>query len=210
MAAFALTITLALSVQVNAQSVYTGNVISSQTSTSTVAGGAATFDDLATTGVSVNVTGLSGITSLTATTQLLSGSSPGVPPFSGSSSDIYIDVQITLPPGTNPQPGATVSICTTNPVVTTGDTLHFWDGSHWSAATHVTTVGDEICGQVPLSALTGTNFVISQLSAATTPSSGPSIYLLLLVPVAAVVVIGAAYWLMRSRKSMTTAVKLPT
>ena len=185
--------------------VYTGNVIASETQTVPVTGGTATVNDESTTGVNLTITGLNGVTSVTATTELLSGPSPGEPPFSSSSGDVYIDVQVTLPPGSPSQPGATVEICTTNPIVQTGNSFHYWAGDHWAAATHVTVKGDTICGQVTLASLTGTNFVISALANPASSASGISVYVWLLVPVALVVIIGAAIWVMRSRRKASTS-----
>ena len=60
----------------------------------------------------------------------------------------------------------TASVCITGGSVTSSSVLDCWSGSAWVATTSQTIIGSTICGNVPVSALTETNFAIS------TPSGG--------------------------------------
>ena len=139
---------------------YGSNVVVSTSNTVTISSsGTGTVDNTGTTGVSATITGLTGVSNAVVTTQTLSGPSTGVSKLSVGS--VYFDLSVTLPVGTTAPAGATVNVCFTSPTVKAGDTLQYWTGSSWGTATGTTINGDKICGNVPLSALTGTNFAIA-------------------------------------------------
>lgn len=178
---------------------YAPNVTAQHTSPSvTVTNGAATVDDTAITGVSVSVSGLTGASSVSVTTQSLNAPSSGVSAFSTSGTAVYFDVNITLPPGTVVPPGATATACFTNPSVTSSDILQYWDGTSWVPATNVSVTGTRICGTVPLSVLVGTNFVAAPPPAV--PSPFPSLYFWGIVVAVVVVAIAVAIWVLRRPK----------
>lgn len=152
--------TLLISVPVHAQqSPYAPNVTANESSTVNVSGGTATVDDTSTTGVSVSITGATGVASATVTTESLNGPSSGVSTF--STNGAYFDVNVALPSGESAPAGATVTVCFTDPTATSSDTLEYWSGGSWNQASNVSVSGTKVCGSVPLSALTGTNFVIA-------------------------------------------------
>jgi hypothetical protein len=138
---------------------YGSNVLVSKANTAAITSGAGIADNTATTGVLVSITGMTGVKSVVITTSSLSGPSQGISSFSGSGTLLYFDVSISLPAGTTAPSGASAQVCLTNPSVTSSDSLYYWSGSSWTAVQGVTVTGIEICGTIPVSALTGTNFV---------------------------------------------------
>ena len=165
--ALLLTTTLLMATPVISQtSPYAPNVTSSQSTTVAISGGGGTVDDTSTTGVSATISGATGVSSATVQTQSLNAPSTGVGSFQTSGTATYFDVQVTLPTGTTAPSGATVQVCFSNPSVTSTDTLEYWSGSSWTSATSVSVTGTTICGTVPLSALSGTNFVAAPMAAA--------------------------------------------
>lgn len=138
---------------------YGSNVVTSTSNNVTTNNsGSATVDNTGTTGVSATISGLSSGTSAVVTTSSLSGPSTGVGALSTGS--VYFDISVTLPAGTTAPAGATVQVCFTNSGLQSGDSLQYWTGSSWASATNVSVSGTQICGTVPLSALTGTNFAV--------------------------------------------------
>lgn len=165
-AAIALTAILLASPAIS-QSPYAPNVTAQQTNSVTVSSsGTATIDNTATTGVTASVSGATGVSGMTVITQSLNSPDTGVGAFSTSGSAAYFDVQVTFPTGTTAPAGATVQVCFTNPTVASDDVLMYYSGGAWVAATNVSVSGTQICGTVPLSALTGTNFVVAPPAAA--------------------------------------------
>jgi hypothetical protein len=79
--------------------------------------------------------------------------------------------------------------------VASSDTLYYWSSGAWVSATSVTvnTSTNTICGTVPLSALTGTNFVAA-------PPGTSYTWLYILVVVVIVIVIAVAVVMMRRPK----------
>ena len=59
----------------------------------------------------------------------------------------YYDLSITgLSAGT-------ATLCITGSLVTSTTTMMYWNGNMWVSASSITVVGDEICGQIPVTAL---------------------------------------------------------
>jgi hypothetical protein len=98
--------------------------------------------------------------------------------------------------GVTPPAGATVTVCVADPAVTGGDVLEYWSGSTWVAAGGVTITGTKICGTVPLSAVSGTNFVVAPPAV----SLLSNVYIWVLVAVVVIIVIGGAVWVLRRKK----------
>jgi hypothetical protein len=178
-----------------AASSYAPNVNAQASHNVTVTGGSATQDDSSTTGVTVTINGLTGVTSANVTTQSLNAPNTGVSAFSTSGTAVYFDVHVVLPAGSTVPSGATVTVCFSDPLVTSSDTLNYWTGSSWAQASSVTVAGTQICGTVSLSALTGTNFV-----AAPAASSSTSFIIYGALAVLVIVVLGGAFLVMRRRK----------
>ena len=107
----------------------------------------------------MSITGATGISNANVTTSKLNGPGSGVS-VTGGSGTLYFDVNVVLPSGTTAPSGATVQVCLTDPSVTSSDTIQYFSGGSWSTATGITVTGTQICGNVPLSALTGTNFAV--------------------------------------------------
>ena len=186
---------LLISGMATAQGLYGSNVVATQSNAVTVSSsGTASVNITESTGVSATISGLTGVSSAVVTTQSLNAPSTGVTTMAAGS--VYFDISVSLPAGTTAPPGATVTVCETNPSVTSGSTLQYWSGSAWVTASSITVSGTRICGTVPLSALTGTNFVIA-------PPPANNMILYILVAVAVIVIIGVAIWaLRRPRKSL--------
>ncbi|MEO9309250.1 MAG: hypothetical protein ABI337_03040 [Nitrososphaera sp.] len=58
----------------------------------------------------------------------------------------------------------TANVCITHPNVVSGSTMEYWTGSSWASATAISVSGTTICGNIPVSALTGTNISIGSPS----------------------------------------------
>src|SRR5438445_3638197 len=100
--AFAVALVLLGSSESFAVSPYAPNITASHSTSVPVSGGGIAVNDVSTTGVSVSVTGLTGITgSIEVTTQTLNAPSTGVLTVSSTSDVFYFDVKIALPEGTS-------------------------------------------------------------------------------------------------------------
>jgi hypothetical protein len=186
---------LLISGVVAAQSAYGANVISSTSTTATVSSsGSASVDDTSTTGVTATISGATGVSSAVVTTQNLSGPSSGVSTFSTSGTALYFDVSVALPAGVTAPSGSTVTVCFTSSSVASTDTLYYWSSGSWATATNVSVSGNTICGTVPLSALTGTNFVAA-------PPGANYTWVYALVVVVVIVVIAVAVLMMRRKRT---------
>lgn len=147
-------------------------------STVTISSGGASTDQTS-TGISIVISGSLAAdgTSVLINTEDLSSQEPGVS-VSGLSSASYYDVQIFgITDGT-----ATICITTSS---TSGLTMQYWDGSAWVSASHITTSANQVCGNIPDSALTGTNIAIGQPFAVPTPEFPFGTLLAVFVPIAA-------------------------
>ena len=171
------------------------NVQAGKSTNVKMSGGSGSEDDTATTGVSVIISGANGISNVTVTTSRLSGPGAGVS-LASSGTVSYFDVDVVLPSGSTAPTGATVQVCLTDPSVTSSSTLQYYSGGSWQSATSVKVTGTQICGTVPLSALTGTNFAVLA-------SSGYDytwVYITAIV-VVLVVIIAVGVVMMRRRKT---------
>jgi hypothetical protein len=186
---------IATNTQDEAAAIFTVDNINAAHSTNVaLSGGQATVNDTTITGVSVVVSGMTGVSSINVTTATLGTPSLGVTGLAAGT--LYFDVQITLPPGATVPAGATATVCFTNPGVTSGMGLQYWDGTAWVDATGVTITGSRICGTVPVSALTGTNFALVAGAAATDYTT----YIYAAVLVALVVIVGVGVYFWRRRR----------
>ncbi len=172
------------------------NVQAGHSSNVKLSGGSGTVDDSATTGVSVTISGATGLTNANVTTSKLNGPGAGVSLVSGGGTTLYFDVQVTLPSGSSAPSGATVQVCFTDPSVTSSSTIQYFSGGSWATATGVTVSGTQVCGNVPLSALTGTNFAVVASAAA----DYTWVYITVIV-VVLVVIIAVGAIMMRRRKT---------
>jgi hypothetical protein len=169
--ASALVLVFLVSTSSFAVSQYAPNVTASETTVVPVTGGTVSVTD-PTTGINVSVSGLTGVTgNLNVTTQTLNSPSGGVLTVSSSSNVFYFDVNVALPAGTTTPAGANATITLSNPLITSGYTLEYWDGSAWVVATDVTITGTTITATIPVSALTGTNVAIVKASSIITTTS---------------------------------------
>jgi hypothetical protein len=110
------------------------------------------------TGVSTTISDSSAPdgTSVAITTAALSGAPTGVVQV-GTTSAAYYDVNIQ---GIS---DGTASVCITNSGVLSQTTMQYWNGVQWVMATNVVVSGDTICGDIPVSALTGTPIAIGPI-----------------------------------------------
>ena len=134
-------------------------------STTTISGGGASTGPISNTGISATISGsLASGSSVTVNAAVLSSPESGVS-VSGLGSPSYYDVKIFgITTGT-------AQICiASNP--SSGLTMQYWDGSAWVNATSITTSTNpsQVCGDIPVSALTGTNVATGLGS--TGPTSG--------------------------------------
>jgi len=110
----------------------------------TVSGGSASVDNTRTTGVTDSISGATGVSNATVTTQSLNSPSTGVSAFSTSGTLTYFEIKVTLPAGTIAPSGATVQVCFTSPSVSSTDILYYSGGSSWVEATGSTVTGFKI------------------------------------------------------------------
>ncbi|MDE1728048.1 MAG: hypothetical protein KGH81_02570, partial [Thaumarchaeota archaeon] len=149
-------------------------VSTQKTTSTTISSGAASADHTGTTGIKVTIRG-SSATSGTSVNLITSEISS---PFTGVSvgtlsNPKYFDVLVQK------ISDGTTNVCITNPIVTSSSTMQYWTGSSWTSATSISVSGTTICGDIPVSALTGTNIIIGSPSSTggrggSTPGSPPS------------------------------------
>ncbi|MDE1838734.1 MAG: hypothetical protein KGH87_02325, partial [Thaumarchaeota archaeon] len=149
------------------------NVSTQGTTSTTTSSGGASADQTGTTGIKVTISGSSagdGTPTTIITSDLIS-------PFagvgtSGLPNPKYFDVHVSgIADGT-------ANICIT---VASGTptTMQYWSGASYTSASSITVTGSTICGNIPVSALTGTNVAVGTLSAAgghggSAPGAAPS------------------------------------
>lgn len=126
----------------------------------TNATGTVTINDTATNGVSITISGInSSLTSIRIELANLTRPSYGVSPANFAGGVWYYDVYVV---GTGTiAPGITAHVCITNPNVATQTAMEYWNGSAWVTPGDTTVNGATICGTVPVSGLSGTNFLIA-------------------------------------------------
>jgi len=168
----------------------------------TITSGTATADQTATTGVSVQITGSTATNGTPAAinTQDLSAPSTGVGTVSLSGAKFY-DVVVT---GVT---SGTAKVCIKYASASSSTTMQYWSGTAWTSATGITVNGGTICGQIPVSALTGTNIAVGNpvLPVPPTPPTNSNLLIIIAGVVAAVVVIALlAAVVLRRRKTIQT------
>jgi len=134
---------------------------------STLQGGAAMEDQTPLTGVSVSIVGSTAPdgTSVAIATTTLSGVSTDVVQV-GTNPAAYYDVNVQ---GIS---DGTATICITNSGVLGQTMMQYWNGAQWVMATDVVVSGNTICGNIPVSALTGTPIAIGPIVDNTPPTTG--------------------------------------
>jgi hypothetical protein len=125
---------------------------------STLHDSATMMDQTSLTGVSVSITGSSAPdgTSVTIATTKLGGVSTDVIQV-GTSPAAYYDVNVQ---GIS---DGTATVCITNSGLLGQTTMQYWNGAQWVMATDVVVSGNTICGNIPVSALTGTPIAIGPI-----------------------------------------------
>ncbi len=140
-------------------------LIAQRTSTTSMTGGAASSNQTSATGISVTISGSSAAdgTSVTISAEDLSSAEQNVA-ASGLGSPQYYDVSVFgITDGT-------ALVCMPNIQPPSSLTIQYWDGSGWVPASGIAVSGSKaICGNILVSALTGTN-IASGVTAATTPA----------------------------------------
>ncbi|TMI40043.1 hypothetical protein E6H23_08190 [Candidatus Bathyarchaeota archaeon] len=170
------------------------NAVASNSASSTLFGGKVSTDQTSVTGVSVSITGSTTAdgTSVTMVTQHLSSLSTGVGPISLNNA-AYYDVLVSGVSNGN------AAVCITDQSAGSATTMMYWDGKGWVNASGVSVVvGSQVCGTIPVSALTGTNVVVGDMPP--TPLSPTLLVIIGLIVVAAV----ATAVLVLSRRKKTT------
>jgi hypothetical protein len=136
--------------------VATATATGSFVATTTSSTGSASVDQTSTTGVNTTITGSTSSTPVSVTSTDLGTTQPGNTQVLGSAATQFFDVQVSG------VASGTANICITNSGVSTGTTLQYWDptanggAGAWVNAANVTISGSQICGDIPVSALSGT------------------------------------------------------
>lgn len=125
--------------------------------------GSTNVDHTATTGVDVNLNGVDNGQEIVISTLDFGTTQPpntGIAITGGTVS--YYDVQVIKPNGDAVNSGAIATVSITNPAFTSSDVMSYWDGSAWVQATnqHYDASTHTITGDIPASALTGTEVAV--------------------------------------------------
>ena len=166
----------------NIVSLFQDGVGSTASATSTQNGGASVVQD---DGVAVNITGAStnaDNTTVSIDSVNYGNISPGETGAINLDATQYYDVSIS--PNSNLGSAATAEITITSPAITANSTIQYWYDSEWNTAQNIlinsSASPPTISGEVPVSYLTGTPFVIGATTASTstsvTSSANPSVY----------------------------------
>ncbi len=150
---------------------FPGNALAVATGTVTFEQGKGAVNQRPETGVQLNFTSVSGISSAVVVTQRLAGAPRIVTP-TGFANTSYFDVTVT------PAAGAfgVVQTCLTVPGVQVLSAILYWTGSSWVLAGSVSANKDTACAMVPLSALGGTPIALSIPGPSVLPAF-PTLYL---------------------------------
>jgi YVTN family beta-propeller protein len=173
------------------------------TSSVTISNGQATADQTSVTGISVTITG-SGSgngTPVGISTRDLSSLSTGVGTVNLGDAKYY-DVLVTGITDGN------ANICINYASATSSTTMQYWSGSTWTSASNIKVNGGTICGQIPVSALKGTNIAIGTLVQGVSPGPFGGSNLVLIIAgiiVAAMVVVAAVILLRRKGRATLSA-----
>ena len=137
--------------------------------TTTTSGGGASSDQTSNTGIGVTISGSTAPdgASVTIYTEDLISPNTNVA-VGGLASAAYYDVSIV---GVS---DGTAQVCVTTTQGPSGLAMQYWDGSEWDSALSITVSGSTICGDIPVSALTGTNVVVGETIAQPTITTSPS------------------------------------
>ncbi|MGD0719160.1 MAG: NHL repeat-containing protein, partial [Thermoplasmata archaeon] len=152
------------------------------TGTVTFHDGRGLVDQRSQTGVRLNLTNVTGISSVVVVTQRLAGAPPGVTP-TGFTNSSYFDVSVTFVTG-----GSGVAhTCLTVPGVQALSSILYWTASGWVQAGAVSATNDTACGLLPLSVLGGTPIALS-VPGPSVPASSSNLYLAAYVTIVVVIV----------------------
>jgi hypothetical protein len=113
----------------------------------------------------------------------------------------YYDVVVTGVASGN------AKVCINYATASSSTTMQYWSGTAWTSATGITVNGGTICGQIPVSALTGTNIAVGNpvQPVPTTPSTNSNLLIIIAGVVVAVVVVALlAAVILRRRKTPQT------
>jgi hypothetical protein len=169
----------------------------------TISNGQATADQTSVTGISVTITG-SGSgngTPVGISTRDLSSLSTGVGTVNLGDAKYY-DVLVTGITDGN------ANVCINYASATSSTTMQYWSGSTWTSASNIKVNGGTICGQIPVSALKGTNIAIGTLVQGVSPGPFGGSNLVLIIAgiiVAAMVVVAAVILLRRKGRATLSA-----
>jgi len=175
------------------------NTLATATTPVTITSGTATADQTATTGIYVQITGSTATNGTPAaiSTKDLSAPSMGVGTVSLSGAKFY-DVVVA---GTT---SGNAKVCINDATATSTTTMQYWSGTAWTDATGVTVNGATVCGQIPVSALTGTNIAVGNAVQPVSPTTSSNNLLLIIAGIAVavvIVVVVAAVFLRRRGRS---------
>jgi PKD repeat protein/uncharacterized membrane protein len=174
------------------------STLATGTSSLTVTSGKATADQTSTTGISVSITGSTATdgTPVAVATQDLSTPSTGVGSVSLGGAKYYDVVVRGISTGS-------ANVCINYASASSSTTMQYWTGTGWANATGVTINGTTVCGQIPVSALTGTNVAVGNPTQPVSPSPNSSNLLLIIVAVviAVVVIVAVAAVVLRKRRT---------
>jgi hypothetical protein len=176
--------------------------LATATTSVTITSGTATADQISTTGISVQITGSTAANGTPAAinTQDLSSPSTGAGTVSLSGAKYY-DVIVTGVTSGN------AKVCINYASASSSTTMQYWSGTAWTSATGITVNSGTICGQIPVSALTGTNIAVGNpvQPVPTTPPANSNLLIIIAGVVAAVVVVALlAAVVLRRRKTIQT------
>jgi hypothetical protein len=177
------------------------------TNSLTVANGQATADQTSVTGISVSITG-SGAgngTPIAISTRDLSSLSTGVGAVNLGDAKYY-DVLVTGITDGN------ANVCINYASATSSTTMQYWSGSAWTSASNIKVNGGTVCGQIPVSALKGTNIAVGTLVQGVSPGpfGGSNLVLIIAgIVIAAIVVVVAVILLRRKGRATLSAQPSP-
>lgn len=178
----------------NAESVATGTVVFSH--------GRGAINQRPITGVQLNFSSVSGLSSATVITQRLAGEPTGTTP-TGFTNTTYFDVAVSPLAGAS----GTVQVCLTVPGVLVQGQMLYWLGTTWAIAGSISVSHSTACGVVPLAALTGTPVALSVPGPSQFPSF-PTLYLFVGATIV-FIAIAAGLVLFNLRKQRRLAAQAP-
>jgi hypothetical protein len=177
------------------------------TSSLTVTSGQATADQTSVTGISVTITG-SGAgngTPVAISTRDISSLSTGVGTVSLANAQYY-DVLVA---GIN---DGNAKVCIDYASASSSTTMQYWNGATWTSASNVNVNGATICGQIPVSALKGTNIAVGTPIQSVSPGPLGNSNLLLIIAgaIVAIAVVGVVAMIFLRRRGRATLSAQPS